>query len=441
MRVSYRKTLEKRMPAEHALPDATELFTYLKTKGWNQSPPGPAGSIWFNDQARIGVPHDDDPDLIEGSIQRVARFERRSPEAVIESVRFLLYDITHLRATSDRAIADTIPLDAASKILSSARKMLRATATTARGERAQIAGNYSKLGNNVVKQALMGHTERGSFVIPVLVALPEPDPIDIHPTLLTSEELFHRASPEPFERRVVRTFAQCMQAIREIVVEPEREPRAEQIYELIYRGVSREFCTSLTDILSERSVSQFGSKVDWSPAVSPPSSMSQSVTIDSTAVDRVKRVASRLRRQRVDPNQIFSGTIVQLRHENQDDPFADIWVSTMRHGRPSEVLVRLPVDLYREAWGWHSSGRAVLIEGIVRRSTPGGPLRVDAPVRCHPVDEMFLPGIESPAPAGPNQGRRTRPERPPLIRVVDSELDTPGNVVEPGEEAQQEDPE
>jgi hypothetical protein len=366
------------MPVEQMLPNISELYAYLRFKGWTELRSGPVGSAWVNDSMQIGVPHDDtDAELIEASIKRIARFEERNLKDVVESVRFLLYDVTHLRAANDRQIADTIPLDAASKILSSARKILQATATTARSERAQIGSNYSTLGNRVAKQALMGHTEKGSFVIPVLVALPEPELSDIHENMLIDDEVFHRAAPEPFERRVVRTFAQSMHAVQEIVAEPAKEPTVDQIYELVYRGVSREFCTSLAGILSEPSVAQFGARVDWAAAVTPPTALTKSITIDSEAVDLVRSVANRLRQQRVDPNQIFSGTIVQLRHENPDDPLGEIAVSTMRRGRASEVLVRLPLGLYSQAWEWHYAGRAVLVEGIVRR-TPGRPLRVDA---------------------------------------------------------------
>jgi hypothetical protein len=377
------------MQVDYALPNIGELHAYLRFKGWHQLSPGPAGSIWVNNGGKIGVPHDDDDtDLIEGSVQRIARLEKRTLKETIDSVRFLLYDVTHLRAANDRQIADTIPLDAASKILSSARKMLQATATTARWERAQIGSKYSVIGNRVAKQALMGHTERGSFVIPVLVALPEPELPDIHEKPLLED--FHRAAPEPFERRVVRTFAQSMQAVQDIVVEPAREPTDDQVYELVYRGVSREFCTSLAGILSEPSVAEFGSKVDWAPAVTPPTTLTKSISIDSDAVDLVKAVANKLRQQKVDPNQVFSGTIVQLSHESPDDPFGEISIDTMRHGRQSEVQVRLPLDLYSQAWDWHYAGRAVLVEGAVRKVS-GKPLQVDVPVRIQPVDEMMNP--------------------------------------------------
>ena len=380
-----------------AMPTTAQLQAYLRLKGWHELPPGPAGSLWEKDAARIGIPHDNDNFLITGSIDRIASLERRNPKDVRNAVRFLLFDITHLRAANDLLIADTIPLEAAAKILSSSRRMFQATATTARAERAQIGSSFSKLGNEVVKQALMGHTERGSFVIPVLVALPEPSPVDLHELSLLedlSEDSFHRSAPEPFERRVVRTFAQSMQAIQEIVVDPARQPTVDQIYELVYRGVSREFCTSLTGILREPSVAEFGATIEWAPAVASPRTLERGISIDAGAVDLVQNVADRLRQTKVDPNQVFSGTIVQLRHEDPQDPFGEIAVSTVRRGRQSEVLVRLRLDEYEKAWEWHYQGRAVLVEGVVRRS-PGQRLRVDMPSRFHPVDEMFLPGQET----------------------------------------------
>lgn len=378
-------------------PSTGQLQTYLRFKGWRELSPGPAGSLWAKDEARISVPHEDDDFLIEGSIDRIAKFERRTPKEVRDSVRFLLFDVTHLRAANDRFVNDTIPLEAAAKILSFSRRMLQATATTARAERAQIGNNYSEPGNDAAKQTLMGHTERGSFVIPVLVALPEPSPVDLHNISLLEDfgdSGFRRAVPEPFERRAVRTFAQSMQAVQEIVVAPAREPTVDQIYELVYCGVSREFCTSLAGILKEPSVAQFGATIDWAPAVTPPATLSRRISIAADAAGLVQKVANKLRQTKVDPNQVFSGAIVQLRHKDPQDPYGEIAVSTVRRGRQSEVLVRLPLNQYEYAWQWHYQGRAVLVEGVVRRA-PGQRLRVDMPSRFHPVDEMFLPQQQS----------------------------------------------
>lgn len=375
------------------LPTAVDLVSYLRTHGWSSSPPGPGGTLWVKGEVRIGVPHELDDLLIGSVLSRLARAERRDVKTTADAVRYVRFDVAHLRAVNDYRIIDKIPLETATKLIGSARTMLRATATTARLERAQIGGSYSRIGDDVVREAFMGHTERGSFIIPVLVPIPEPEqPDPEQPTLYDEHEdpIRYNAASEPFERRVVRTFAQSMQAVHDIVVEPGRTPNTDQMHELVYRGVSREFCTALVSVLDESAIGEFETTVDWAPVVPAPDTMPRQVSISAEAVDLVRSLAERLRQQKAPSKQMFSGTIVQFRHEDHDDPFGEIAVSTMRRGRPSEVRVRLPVEDYRKAWEWHNAGRAVLVEGLIRRS-PGKPGIVDNPARFQPLDELMLP--------------------------------------------------
>ncbi|HEU0238942.1 MAG TPA: hypothetical protein VFR11_06620 [Micromonosporaceae bacterium] len=302
----------------------------------------------------------------------------------------MLYDVLPLTARGSAAVPDAITLEAGAAVISGAKAMLRATATTARYERAQIGTNYSDLGDAVVRQSLMGQTMRGSYVIPVLVPIPRPEQPDRHQDMIPHQD-FHRATPEPFERRVVRTFIQSMAAIGELAAEPGRVLTTDELHELVYRGVSREFCMGLTNVLKQPSVHAFESNITWSKAIPGPITMPETVRIDADASDLVGRVAESLKQERVDSSSVFSGTIVQLRHV-ADDPFGEIAVSTMRRGRQSEVLVKLPLRIYEKAWDWHTDGRAVLVEGPIVRS-PGRPLRVDDVMRCHPVDEIFLHDI------------------------------------------------
>jgi hypothetical protein len=337
-----------RLPDTITAPALTDLVSYLRAHGWSSSPPGLGGTLWAKGNVRIGVPNDPDDVLMGSVLGRLARTEQRDIKATADAVRHVRYDVTHLRAVNDYRIVDKIPLETATKLISSARTMLRATATTARWERAQIAGSYSRIGDEVIRDAFMGHTERGSFIIPVLVPVPEPEQPD-QPTLYDdqTEPILHNAAPEPFTRRVVRTFVQSMQAVRDLVVDPGRVPTTDNIHELVYRGVSREFCSALVNILDESAIGEFETTVDWAPVVPAPDTMLGEVSISAEAVDLVRSVADRLRQQKAPSRQVFSGTIVQFRHENHDDPFGEIAVSTIRRGRSSEVragsLLRLIV--------------------------------------------------------------------------------------------------
>ncbi|MFI6367671.1 hypothetical protein ACIBG0_33535 [Nocardia sp. NPDC050630] len=128
----------------------------------------------------------------------------------------------------------------------------------------------------------------------MLVPIPEPEPPDPkQPTLFDdhAEPVVHNTAPEPFERRVVRTFAQSMQAVHDL--EPDRTPTTDHIHELVYRGVSREFCTGLVNVLGQSAIGEFETIVNWAPTVAAPDAMPRSVSISAEAVDLVQHVGSR----------------------------------------------------------------------------------------------------------------------------------------------------
>ncbi|MEV0752790.1 hypothetical protein [Streptosporangium sp. NPDC050280] len=298
-------------------------------------------------------------------------------------------DRTELKAEADRDIVDAIPLRAASTMLGSVRFLLRSAATTAMFERSEIAGNYATRGDEVVKRAHMAHTKRGSFIIPILVPLP--DVSDIESPQAPIEGIEYQALPEPFERRVTRTFAQSLNALQETVIEPARNPTPEILYELVGRGVSREFCSHLGKILKEPNIGGLKASFEWASGVSTSVSIPREVSIDAGAVNLIEITAERLKRSKVDLSQTFSGNIVALRHSPKD-PVGEVAVATIRRGRPCEIWITLPLRDYDDAISWHREGRIILAEGVVRRG-PDRRLEVSELRRLTPIEDMYIPGV------------------------------------------------
>ncbi|MEU7725178.1 hypothetical protein AB0B78_08010 [Streptomyces sp. NPDC040724] len=367
-----------------------QVRAYLAYSGWQSKAPGVGGTLWVRDGFKVGIPNtaSEDRDITLGVLERLASCERSPKEELAARIRYHLMDVAFLRAANDYKITDTIPLEAAATMIGSTRKLLRASGTTAWREQSEIGGNYVRRGDAVLKSARMDHTIEGSFVIPVLVPLTEPADRAVPETRSETLELFSSA-PEPFERRVTRTFAQSILAVREIIVQPERFPSASDLNDVVLRGVSREFCSAVAAILSEPAVSEFETRFDWAKAIPASSTMPTSVVIESDAVERIELAAEKLKRGRVDQRSVFSGDIVELRHVAQE-PFGDIWISTIRKGRRSEIKVQLPFAHYQEAVAWHREQRAVIVEGQIKLG-PSRRLVVDAPHSCRPIDEIFLP--------------------------------------------------
>ncbi|MFI1033778.1 hypothetical protein [Streptomyces sp. NPDC020951] len=304
------------------------------------------------------------------------------------SIRYHLMDVTYLRAANDYAITDTIPFEAASTVIASARKLLRAVGTTAWNERGEIGGNYARQGDAVLQRARMDHTQEGSFIIPILVPLSYTEDVPGEALHEADLELF-QAAPEPFERRVTRTLAQSLMAVKEIIVEPESSPSVGDLHAVVARGVSREFCAALAKILTEPSVSEFETIFEWASSVPAPETMPNSVSIESDASEKIEEAAEKLKRHRIDSTSTFSGNIVELRYVG-DDPFGFATISTVRKGRRSEIRVRLPYETYQEAVIWHRARRVVIVDGEVKHGV-GRRLVVDSPVACRPIDEILLP--------------------------------------------------
>ncbi|MFI8094045.1 hypothetical protein ACIF9R_38075 [Streptomyces sp. NPDC086080] len=370
------------------IPTVSQIRTYLQAEGWESQPPGSAGTIWVRDGVMVGVPTVNDPGIAVGIVERIAKKERRSPKDVALSIRYHLMDVTYLRAANDYAITDTIPFEAASTVIASARKLLRAVGTTAWNERGEIGGNYARQGDAVLRRARMDHTQEGSFIIPILVPLSSTQEAPEEAAQTADLELF-QAAPEPFERRVTRTLAQSLMAVKEIIVEPESSPSVGDLHAVVARGVSREFCSALAKILTEPSVSEFETSFEWAPSVPAPETMPSAVSIESDASEKIEKAAENLKKHRIDSTSTFSGNIVELRHVGED-PFGFATISTVRRGRRSEIRVRLPYEAYQEAVIWHRARRVVIVDGEVKHGN-GRRLVVENPVGFRPIDEILLP--------------------------------------------------
>ncbi len=370
-------------------PTMPQVQDFMESEGWVPQQPGPAGRMWIKGNARIGVPNiqGEDPTLIQGVIERIARYERKDLRFIANYIRYYRTDVTLLRAEREDH-TETISLGAASTVITNAKAILRASGTTAWTERSNIAGNYSKQGDAVVDQARMDHTLHGPFMIPVLVPLPRTESHRTPLPNIQGEQLF-RTAAEPFARRVTRTLAQSLIAVNEVIIQPERMPSARDLHAAVERGVSREFCSALTRILEEPSVADFTAQFQWAPAVLAPTTMPQSVEITATASEKVRRAAEILKERKAEPRSTFSGVIVELRH-TQDDSWGYVTVSTVRHNRSCEIRVRLKLEQYLEAVAWHRDRRAVIVQGMVTEG-PGRRLIVHTPQRCRPIDEAFLP--------------------------------------------------
>ncbi|MCL2785522.1 MAG: hypothetical protein FWD55_08890 [Propionibacteriaceae bacterium] len=367
--------------------DQAALRSYLLAKGWREGRPGTAGSLWSRSgavEATIAVPSQIGDNEWAGLIDRIARAEGIDTTSVEHTIRFSTVDVVRFRAVNNHAIGDSISLFAGIHLVDTAYRTLRAAATTARKPKSQIRGNFSRAGDRIVQAARMGHSEVGSYVLPVFV------PLDIDFEDPADEALLQvegRALLEPMERRVTRTLAQAFAALNDSILTPAIEPTSRSIVPLVHAGASREFVVAIEESVANRDIASVEVSFNWAAAAQAPTAVPASVTVPGDAAPLLTKAANLMRTVRRDPLSVFTGVIVEVRHE-PDDPTGEIGLQTMRNGRQVELRVRLDAETLNKSHDWMRSRRTVLVDGVVSRDQR---LRVENPVRVLPLDETFLP--------------------------------------------------
>lgn len=352
------------------------LVRYLAASGW--LPPdevGQVGGMWRHPESDylLPVPNDLDAEGIDWQVitERLAMLEGAKVSEVVTRLEGQAVDIANLRAANDIIIHDTIPYKAGVTLVQSSWTMLRSSATTALGPKANIR-NYRKTGDELISTARMAHTRRGSFIIPILLPIPDPKPDDEERKQPPLPDMGIATEREPQERRIMRTFAEALAAIDMMAVQPEKEPRPSIDYELIRAGVSHQFANALHDVLTATSVSEFSAKFEWAPIGTPPQGLRE-VSIPADARDRIRDVARRLK---VSPTprveEAFSGPIRSV--ERDPDPGVDtglVTVQTTRNGRVAHVSVRVSAEILDQAWQWARERQTVVVNSKVRRTSDG----------------------------------------------------------------------
>ena len=369
------------------------LRGYLITHGWAEQRPGRLGTFWYapgspDERNALIVPLQVQPGSFEwrSVVRRLANFEQKPVDDIIVDIATQYVDVTRLRAAGEDVFQGSIPLKAGVKLVSSARSILRSVGTTARRPRAAIDGKYSPVGDDIVAQARMAHTEDGSYVVPILMPLPPPSSADSDEDAFPGMEI-ERMPVESSERRIMRMLAQSIAAANEVIVRPEQSPRnTADLLPFIAAGGSKELLTALNVILNDPTVTQLETKFSWAGGIQAPGGVADTVVLETGAVPRLERAARLLHSSERFPGQIYSGQIVTIMHRPGED-YGDIEVDTVRNNRRCRLRVHLQGEIFSKTYIWAHDERAILVEGEVEKV--GRRLTISHPRRVLPLDDLF----------------------------------------------------
>lgn len=358
---------------------AAEVAALLRKRGWSIVRTSQSGGVdlWALPELRaeMYVPRDLRRGSFEANdvLERMAAAHQEHVRVIERSIDLVDFDVARFRVDNDSLGESSIPLEAAATVVGAAFGMIRAAATTARRPREAIGSNYSKLGDELAREARLGHTEVGSFVFPVLMHVSAPEPIS-HSTL--SDIDYDSVPPESSERRVMRTLAQSLATFERRVVQRGLEPQAADMTPVVIAGGSREIFAQLNRALGEPGVSWFETSFAWAPSEAIAGNAPERVMISAEARDLVSKTVKLLSRPQSEPIRVVTGPIIHIGHA-PGDPYGEIAIQSPSPtgSRLARVDIRVRAAELTQLHHWMDTATTVVVQGAVERR-PGRPARL-----------------------------------------------------------------
>jgi hypothetical protein len=363
---------------------SSEVEYYLIKHGWRMVDQGVYGGTWQNEGStgHVVVPFSLNRSMFEwpGVVGRIAEAQQRDPQQVESDLANMFADTTEFKVLADGP-QGSINLDAGATLVTSAKALVRSSATTSRINRLHIGPSFSRVGDRIASQARMAHTRAGSYIVPVLIPLPRPEPAKVG-------QIPELDAHESQERRASRTLAQTLATISSRIIEPAVEPTMDVLPSLAVSGVSRESVIAVHRVVSSSTVTALSTSFSWAGGLRPPPGLPPSVHVPTEAAPLLVAAAKLMEGAKLRPGEEFTGVIVQLRHE-QGESVGEFSLQTVRRGRSCEIAVPVSGQHLDRTHSWFRNGDALLVRGRVE-SRPGRPLRIPNPETVIPVAETRL---------------------------------------------------
>lgn len=336
-----------------------ELFKkWLRNTGWIERSRGRLGSLYELRDVTVAIPDElpSDPLVAKDVAERVASAMDRSIQDVWKRLGSPLTDRIELRLVGPSLSSGRIPLGAATEALRNARKMLSATGTSVVSPARSIARRYRPEAQFLARDAELAHTEDGSFVFPLYIALGG-----------AVEDLSYAAEDviiEPYERTVTRALATALHTAVDLSSESVERLSEQDLDHASSVGVSREFCVAMVDLMKSDSVEKVDINFDWSHAYASTDALPKTVEVHRARRPQLRKLAHRLGKAApIDPT-VYSGNILEIGHDQENPELFFFVLDTYFRARRTTLRVTLTAEQHESAIPWYRDRATVVVRGF-----------------------------------------------------------------------------
>lgn len=340
-----------------------DLTDYLTASGWTtlREKPGRA-SLWAREEARqdLLIPLDrslgDYLSRIFDALEGLARVERRSFATIIEDVRSRSEDVFRTRVVGSETEDGTLPLHRGKEVIAKTEALLEAAASAAVIRQAAFA-HVPDAAKQFLRNARLGQTERGSFIVTVRSRLPE---LPLLPD--AQREL-------SFEREVMTTLLSGLAAARRVAAAQPNDVEA-YLKDAVAAGTSANLCSAVYSLGNSPHVSRLEFGVKWATGRPLPGNLPSSVVIERPYIANMRHAAKHLRTKKPQEQFRLRGHVRRLEREDPTvwSELGMINVLANVDGVATLVRVRLGEADYTEALHAHERGQEVSCVGVLRQA-------------------------------------------------------------------------
>ena len=264
------------------------LRTYLERhRSWKETAKLKSGAGTYYE-----APNSKDPVLVLGlntfadysvrmaeNIAILARYEQRDPDYVLQELLAAKDDLIRIRLHTPPS-DNSLRLSEGSALFSEARNLILAAARAAEYPQRSYSTKPSKQVKNYIDRVRFGHTEQGSFILPIYSPVTS--------DLLTQSP---RPTDDPLPRRVTKTLVVALAATRSEVLLPSTQERTPDLEDQVAQGVSANLCSSISSLIGLSGGVDFS--VSWALAL-PTSQNDFEIQFKSQDLPRLKELGQAL---------------------------------------------------------------------------------------------------------------------------------------------------
>ena len=234
--------------------------------------------------------------------------EKRGLPEILEDVTTPHADIVRARLAPDGDTNGTLPLEDGANVFQQMRDLMLSAACAAVSPREVFAKRKPDQAMKYLREARIGQTQRGSYVITVLSPLP-PAFLSGNQTLLLAE-----VEEEPFTRRTVRILADALTATAEGVQSAAASGKLDALTAGVARGVSANLCEAILGLHEGSGGRGLEFSFSWAPSRGAPGNIKSVQRLQADSMPYLEEASRDFRQtSELEGAEVF-GVVHRLQH-------------------------------------------------------------------------------------------------------------------------------